>query len=135
MPENKDPKYAEKLEEKAKTMFGRAFRFLNKDQKREVTESTPFEPIKAPEPAPAPKEEPRAEKEPEAKAPKVVLEPVKKAKMPVPDGEHIALFECADGHYTKGTTLEAPLGCRVCNKPDLKMKKFYIGETSIAVDQ
>lgn len=100
----KDPSYQQKLDTKSKLMYGRPYRFLNKEQKHAVASETKFEP----------KQE-EANEQPKREAPKEA--PILK------DEKKMAQYRCKAGHKTKGEPPHVPIvSCRVggCKeKPEL----------------
>ena len=109
----KDNEFPKKLEEIARKMFGRAYRFLNSEQKKTVNAETKFEPA-LPEQSksalngeqtqtPAQKSNPAVtEDEEEAEASEVLTQIIEQ-------------FKCEKGHKTNGRPGAPAIRCRVCN--------------------
>lgn len=105
----KDPKFAQKLEDNARKKFGRSYRFLNKDQKKEVNAETKFEP-KLPEQT----NNPPMGEQTQSPAQNFKTEPRKES---VPFVDYITQFRCAQGHRTNGKVTAPVTACRVCSSP------------------
>lgn len=140
---------AELKDETAKAKFKKAYKFLNKEQKKSVDiligaakvptapETTPPHAHLPPTASPAaqnvtvPPQDPSAVSDsviPTVKPP--TLPPLSKAAKSIvredklPEGAIVALFVCAKGEKTKGTVMDKDVKCRICGG-DTKMKCYY----------
>lgn len=132
----KDPDYAKKLDESARKMFGRNYRFLSSTQKTEVNRETPFTPKPAETassapvnqtPPPTKAQEAQSHADPKRKeAPAAV--PVKPAETFV---DYITQWKCEDGHITNGKRTAPPKHCLFCRKP-ATMSGYYVDDQFVA---
>lgn len=136
----KDPQFAQKLEDQARKMFGRAYRFLNATQKAAVNAETKFEPKEesngndAAGPAVGVTEakgdavvvsEDRPKDTRAKEIPKASPSPVLKHAEPFVD--YVTQHKCPEGHITNGKVTAPPLGCRICDKP-VKKIGYYVND-------
>lgn len=144
----KDPQFAQKLEDQARKMFGRAYRFLNATQKAAVNAETKFEPKEESnvehlagvhEPVRASNGEGNRQENNGADKTGKPEETTKAAPAPVlkhaePFVDYVTQHKCEAGHITNGKVTAPPLGCRICDKP-VKKIGYYVNDIFVPVEK